>query len=247
MLSNFRIDIFINPAPSQHSEYLVELREGGMSLAQLQTRIDRQALLQHEHSFNARDYGLALYEMVFAGKVGREYQRLLARAGSDSTVRVQLVISDYAAELHALPWERLFHILGDSEAPLAASAQTPFSRFLVTGAGDQQPVEERPLRLLLAIANPLDLPPGLGAIDVAGEAAALADLLVETRGQVIGTVLPGRSGLPESLRQRLEKERWGFAKSDEVTSWDSIRRRAEGRPIPAASDLPGRLRKRQTA
>ncbi len=231
MLSNFRIDIFINPAPSQHSEYLVELREGGMSLAQLQTRIDRQALLQHEHSFNARDYGLALYEMVFAGKVGREYQRLLARAGSDSTVRVQLVISDYAAELHALPWERLFYIMGDTEIPLAASAQTPFSRFLVTGAGDLQPVNERPLRLLLAIANPQGLPPGLGAIDVASEVTALADLLAGTRGQVTGTVLPGRSGLPASLRERLENEGWSIAGVGEVTSWDNIQRRLPGHHV----------------
>jgi hypothetical protein len=130
-------------------------------VAQVPTRIDRTTLLLHEHTFSATNYGMELFDALFTGKVNREYQKQVGKAGSDATVRVQLVISDYAKELHALPWERLYHIFGDGETPLAASAQTPFSRFLVTGSGDQSPVAERPLRLLLAIANPDGLPPKL--------------------------------------------------------------------------------------
>jgi hypothetical protein len=210
-------------------EYLVELREGTKTIAQTQARIDRQALLQHEHAFSARDYGMALYDALFTGQVGREYQRLVGRAGADTVVRVQLVISEYARELHALPWERLFHVFGDVEQPLAASAQTPFSRFLVTGAGDQEAVTETALRLLVAVANPVNLPQGFGAVDVAGEVTALADLLAEQRGRVVGTVLAGCSGLPAALRQRLEQEGWRVV--DDVTSWGNIQRLLPGQHV----------------
>ncbi len=210
-------------------EYLVQLREGTKDIAHVQARIDRQALLQHEHKFSAHDYGMALYDALFIGKVGREYQRLVGRAGADTVVRVQLVISENARELHALPWERLFHVFGDVDQPLAASAQTPFSRFLVTGAGDQKAVAEQALRLLVAVANPENLPQGFGAIDVAGEVAALADLLAEQRGRVVGTVLAGRSGLPALLRQRLEQDGWRVV--DDVTSWGNIQRLLPGQHV----------------
>ena len=74
----------------------------------------------------------------------------------------------------------------------------------------------------MAIANPENLPPGFGEIDVAGEVTALADLLAELRGRVIGTVLPGRSGLPAPLRKRLEQEGWEIV--EDVTSWGNIQR-----------------------
>jgi formylglycine-generating enzyme required for sulfatase activity len=210
-------------------EYQVQLREGTKDIAHVQTRIDRQALLLHEYDFSAHDYGMALYDALFTGKVGREYQRLVGRAGADTVVRVQLVISENARELHALPWERLFHVFGDVDQPLAASAQTPFSRFLVTGAGDQKAVAEQTLRLLVAIANPTNLPECYGAIDVAGEVAALADLLAEQRGRVVGTVLAGRSGLPAPLRQRLAQEGWRVV--DDVTSWGNIQRLLPGQHV----------------
>ena len=231
MTSSFNIDIAINPANTQNGEYLVEIREGGRAVAQVQTHINREVLLLHEHQFKASDYGMELSKALFADKVGVEYQRLVGRAGTETTVRIQLVISDFASELHALPWERLFHVFGDTDAPLAASAQTPFSRFLIIGAGDQPPIQDRVLHLLLAVANPKNLPEGLPEIDVVGEVAALADLLTDLRGRVIGTVLPGRSGLPAGLRQRLEQEGWTVATEGEVTSWGNIQRHLPGQHV----------------
>ena len=96
MPPNLNIDIFINPAGTQTGDYLVELREAGKSLAQVPTRIDREVLLLHEYG-RAPDYGMELHDAVFPGKVGREYQRLVGRAGTETSVRVQLVISEYAA------------------------------------------------------------------------------------------------------------------------------------------------------
>ncbi len=128
--------------------------------------------------------------------------------------------------MHALPWERLFHRSGDSEVPLAASARTPFSRFLITGAADQGPVRDERLRLLVAIANPTNLPAGMAAIDAAGEVTALADLLAELGGRVEGTLLPGRSGLPGPLKERLAREGWRVI--DGAASWSNIQRRLPG-------------------
>jgi hypothetical protein len=221
------VTIFINPA--QNGEYLVELRVDGQSVAQVPTRIDRATLLLHEHEYSATDYGMELFDAIFIGRVGREYQRLVGKAGSDETLRVQLVISDFARELHALPWERLFHEFGDAETPLAASVRTPFSRFLITGAARLPPVAERPLRLLIVIANPENLPPALAAIDVDAEVAALADALAGLRGQASVTLLPGRSGLPDALRGRLEREGWQVI--DGPASWRAIQRSLPGQHV----------------
>jgi formylglycine-generating enzyme required for sulfatase activity len=231
MPSELNIVIVINQADAQSGDYPVQLWNEGKPLAEVQARIDRQKLLEHEHKYSAHEYGMELYSAVFAGKVGEEYQRLVGRVGIDTPVRVQLVIAEKARELHVLPWERLFSRFGDTDDPMAASAPTPFSRFLVTGAGDQTSVQERRLRLLLAISNPETLPQGLPEIDVAGEVTALADLLVELGGRVVGTVLPGRSGLPTGLRQRLEQEGWAVAKDKEVTSWGNIQRHLPGQHV----------------
>ncbi|MEJ2211563.1 MAG: hypothetical protein P8129_21360, partial [Anaerolineae bacterium] len=161
----------------------MQLRHGGRALADVWTRIDRQALLEDEHRFSAHDYGLRLYDAVLTGAVGRAYQRLIGRAGPDEALRVQLEIHPDAPELQALPWERLFHVFGDAEVALAADAHTPFSRFLTSGAGDVPPVEAPVLRLLVAIANPEGLPAGCAPLDVAGEAERLAGVLARLGGR----------------------------------------------------------------
>ncbi len=75
-------------------------------------------------------------------------------------------------ELHALPWE----LLREGADLLAADADTPFSRYLAVSKEWGQPITARPLRVLAAISNPLDLPtkyPDLPAADVDLEAQTL--------------------------------------------------------------------------
>lgn len=229
MASELAVTIVIDPAGNGSGEYLVGLRDGTSALGQVRARIDRQALLEHEHAYSAYDYGMELYDALFTGQVGRKYQQLVGRAGPGAIMRLQLEISTFAPELHALPWERMFHVFSDQEVAIAASAQTPFSRFLITDADDLPPVEERPLRMLVAIANPTDLPARLAPIDVAAEAAALADLLKAQQGRVVPTLLPGRSSLPPALRERLEQEGWRVI--DGVTSWSAIQRHLHGQHV----------------
>src|SRR5262245_2621231 len=88
MAASLNITIFINPAGNQRGEYFIELREGEKSIAQVQTSIDRQALLEHEHKYSPHDYGMELYDAVFTAAISQEYQRLVGRAGAETTVRV---------------------------------------------------------------------------------------------------------------------------------------------------------------
>ncbi len=85
--------------------------------------------------------------------------------------RFRLRIDPAAAELHTLPWE----LLREDENVLSANAATPFSRYLPIALPWGGAVEERPIRVLVAIANPDDLESAysLTQIDVALEQEAL--------------------------------------------------------------------------
>ncbi len=104
--------------------------------------------------------------------------------------RVRLRIDPDAPDLHAIPWE-LLRDPGDSKQPLdlAATDATPFSRYLESDLSHGLPVSQRPVRVLVAIANPSDLHNyGLASIDVTQEWSSIQ---AETVGQNIAlTLLP---------------------------------------------------------
>jgi len=74
-------------------------------------------------------------------------------------------------ELHALPWE----LLCDEIDLLAADADTPFSRYLAVSREWGAAIDERPIRVLAVISNPIDLEEkyGLPQADVDLETQAL--------------------------------------------------------------------------
>ena len=95
--------------------------------------------------------------------------------GQQPRRRIRLRIDAAAPELHALPWE-LLRDPGDGgiSLDLAASTATPFSRYLAGRWQPGSPILQRPIRILVAIANPGDLnDKGLEPIDTDGEWAAL--------------------------------------------------------------------------
>ena len=55
---------------------------------------------------------MELFDALFTGKIRRAYDKVTGRAEAEAKgrVRVCLWIDNGAAELHALPWERLYHI-----------------------------------------------------------------------------------------------------------------------------------------
>ncbi len=87
--------------------------------------------------------------------------------------RVRLRIDEAAPELHALPWELLRDVDGE-KVQVAAAEATPFSRYI---AGKWRPgaaILKRPVRVLVAIANPEGLDAyGLQPVNVEAEIAEL--------------------------------------------------------------------------
>lgn len=73
--------------------------------------------------------------------------------------RIRLRIDDSAPELHALPWELLRDPGYGSVPPqdLAAAVATPFSRYLAGQWQPGSPILKRPIKILVAIADPQNL------------------------------------------------------------------------------------------
>lgn len=186
-------------------------------------RLDRQALLLAD--LDPQKYGLELFDALFSGPIRHAYDKATGRAEAQTggRLRVRLWIDDDAAELHALPWERLYHIHHGQPVPLAASALTPFSRYTGLEIPEPQPIAARPIRLLIAISNPCDLPRGLSPIEVEREVKNLHQALGNLRRTELQvTLMPGRTGLSPGLRQQLEGE--GYQIEDGVSSLDHILR-----------------------
>ena len=78
-------------------------------------------------------------------------------------------------ELQVLPWE----LMRDGRDLLAADAATPFSRYLAVGAKWGEAITARPIRVLAAISNPIDLTEkyGLPATNVELEQQTLDEAL----------------------------------------------------------------------
>lgn len=120
--------------------------------------------------------------------------------------RVRLRIDEAAPELHVLPWELLRDSGVNTESQtLAADADTPFSRYLPRRWDAGQPLPQHPVKMLVAIANPLNLVDyGLAALDVDAEMAFIRNALsVIPSEQLEITFLPQPitlAGLDEALK-----------------------------------------------
>lgn len=143
-------------------------------------------------------YGRRLRDALFASA---SLQRAYMKASASNVLRLRLSID--APELSELRWERLMLEVGGEDLPVAATPQTPFSRY--------QEREEPALAstdvpsVLLVIANPSGLQ-RLSPIDVDGEVDnlldACGDLLAD--GSLRLTIIPGRTGLSAENRARVE-------------------------------------------
>jgi CHAT domain-containing protein len=204
--------------------YPVESEAGDGSRSQGDLRFDPQSLLGLQLDPTA--YGLSLFEALFSGPIARTYEQAIgqARAETGGRLRVRLWIEPQAAELHAIPWERLYHSPQGQAIPLATSATNPFSRYTALDARDPEPVPTRPIGLLFALSNPTDLPEGLKPLDVDTEVRvlheALGDLLQSNRIRV--TLVPGRTELSPDLLAELKAD--GYEVTDGPTTFDTLTR-----------------------
>jgi WD40 repeat protein len=175
-----------------------------------QLKLDPQSLLSLE--LDASAYGLALFNALFpaGGDLRRAYDKVTgqAEATTNGRLRVRLWVDNNAVELHAMAWERLYHWRNGQAAPLGASALTPFSRYTSLETREPPPIAEVPIRMLVAVSNPLNLPGGLAPANIEVEVENLRRALSDLRraGKIEITLLPGRTGLTSGLRTRLESE-----------------------------------------
>jgi hypothetical protein len=193
-------------------------------------------LTQEDHEFllvnvvDPEKYGKKLFSLLFSGSIREAYDKVTGRAEvlTEGHLRVRLWIDDGAAELHAFLWERLYHKHKGQMVPLAASILSPFSRYIGLPVAEPQPINTSPIRLLIVISNPLNLPRGLHTIDVEQHIKNLQQALGDLRrvNYIQVTLMPGRSGLSSVLRKQLEHD--GYQVLDNVTSLDNILRSLPG-------------------
>lgn len=90
---------------------------------------------------------------------------------------------------------------------LSAQADTPFSRYLPIALPWSGPVEERPIRMLVAIANPADLEAkyDLAPVDVAVEREILETALAEVGPDELEADFLDPPVTPERLEEALSE------------------------------------------
>lgn len=121
-----------------------------------QLNVDERAREQE-----ARAFGEALFQTVFAGPIYAAYFSSLDRARSTDGLRIVLDL-DQAGPLRSLPWEYLRDPAVDY---LALSRTTPVIRQPQSVVIRRRPVLTLPLRVLVMVSSPADLPP----VDVQAE------------------------------------------------------------------------------
>jgi hypothetical protein len=191
--------------------------EGGMFY------LDQDRLTQAES--DTQEYGAILFDALFSGPILRAYDQATAYADAqtEKRLRIRLWIDHDAAELHELAWERLHHRVQGAAFPLAASSETPFSRYVGLTTPEPAPIAERPARMLFAISNPTNLPDyGLVSLDVEREITNLIEVLGDLREtrKLQVTLMPGQTGLSEGLRSKLERE--GYRIREGCTSTENL-------------------------
>jgi hypothetical protein len=207
-----------------------ELEDDGSRYEDGQLRLNMPALLANE--LNAEAYGKELFNALFTGPIRTAYDVATGRASAtDGRLRVRLWIDPGAAELHALPWERLYRAGGAVMLPLTTADQTPFSRYTSLSIPEPAPVAERPIRMLAAIANPTGLPGGLPPANLDAEIQNLRRALGEMRksGKLEVSLLTGRSTLAPELLAQLKSE--GYQLLEGGTTLDNLVRYLPGQHI----------------
>jgi formylglycine-generating enzyme required for sulfatase activity len=155
-------DIEIRIDPLRGDSYPVTLVVDGAR--QYSGRMDK-SILPWTAGYSPEQDGERLFGHIFADP---DLRAAWGEARSRVRRRICLVISQDTPELHAIPWELLReHITPYPPVTLAAAGDTPFSRYLYGGWEPGQPIQTRPMRMLVAVANPDGLAEkGLTPIDV---------------------------------------------------------------------------------
>jgi hypothetical protein len=186
-------DIEIRVLNPRVGEYPVEITLEDGAVAHGTLPLDT---LTWESSGDARKDGQRLFNTLLGS--GRLREAWGATRSRQRRVRLRID----PPELHALPWE----LLHDGQVMLAASASTPFSRYLPIDLPWGQLIARRPIRVLAVISNPSDL-------ETKYELVAAN---VEVEKQILQGALSGEGSVlemldaPATLKRLEEKLREGY-------------------------------------
>lgn len=163
-------------------------------------RLPREPTLREVRrpSQTAASLGQRLFELAFPGEIARSFRRSLRERERGRRLHLVLRLGE-AGTLADLPWELLYD--PEERMPLAASGVVTLARYLEEPTPPRPPVGGRPLRVLVAAAEPAV---GWG-IDVEAELTAMRTALADlTPSRVELEVLRGvtASGLREALRAK---------------------------------------------
>jgi hypothetical protein len=210
--------IHIRYKPEGEDGYPVEATLSDGSFFSGRINLNSQALREAEINIAWEQYGQLLYEALLAGgTISRAYDLAsgLARQQSDGRLRVRLWLDSRASELQQIRWELLQHHFKDGLVPLSTTGLTPFSRYTALGIAEPQPIKGRPVRVLVAIANPSDLKSKyeLEPVDVEAEVKHLCQALgnLVNSGQIEVTLVPGQGGLSPALQEQLTADSYQVA------------------------------------
>jgi hypothetical protein len=130
-------------------------------------------------SYSPTEDGEKLFEWLFADD---QLKSAWAEVRGQSPLRrIRFRIDASAPELHAVPWELLRDASpGLTPQTLAADTTTPFSRYLAGQWRPGHPILSRPIKLLMALANPENLDEyDLAVLDPEVERQALESAVVD--------------------------------------------------------------------
>jgi len=215
---------------SADNQYRVELEDiaNGGQVSDIFTFADAASEWNHRARTDPDRAGAHLAQIIFRPEFADFFANRLGRAPT-GRVRVELCIHEVDNPLHAVQWELMHGREPDGvPIPLAANDATPFSRFDALSTESVEPLPRRQLRLLVAIASPLDLSE-YGMDDVAVE-PLLEALLTGVRkhsdqGSLAVTVLPGQMALSAPVTAALSDAGWQVTSG--ATSHGTLQRLAE--------------------
>lgn len=175
-------DVEIRILPREEKGYPVEIQITTETGEQQLPRgyVDAAALPTLSASATDSQQGQRLWQWFLNDETLRG--NWLTLSGQYPQRRIRLRLDDAAPELHTLAWE----LLHDGTTPLAAGSNTPFSRYLAGNWRPQPAIQDNPIRVLVAVANPDGLERfGLQAVDADKEWALLAAAANDSRFEFI--------------------------------------------------------------
>jgi hypothetical protein len=192
------LEIYIRRAKSAMTEdssrHDVEAKIDGAGLWRDEVMLNEAELSPFEDQ--PAEYGSRLRDQLLVGRIRTAYDRALGVQGGNK-VRVRLLLDPEPDRRHLFRWERLY--VGD--VPISASPSTPFSRCLLDESITPLIPDDGVFHLVIALANPSDLPQALAPVDVPGELRALAAAFdgLNNLSQFRLAVMPGRAKLDDDL------------------------------------------------